>query len=162
MTAQESVKRYQQFIRRARLDTIQILAPIPLPGTQLRERLRRQNRIYSLEEIGWEYYDGSFPVSQPDEPLSAEELQLSAKKIMASFYQFQYLFRIALTVLFFPGLVFFLGNIKLGWRKWYRHWRNDWIRFTGWMIIKEWSLNFQKDRFLTKLQSAKGQVGRNA
>ncbi len=158
MTAQERVKRYQQFIRRARLDTIQILAPIPLPGTQLRERLKRQNRIYPLEEIGWEYYDGSFPVSEPDEPLSAEELQLSAKKIMASFYQFQYVFRIALNVLLFPGLVFFLGNIKPGWRKWYRHWRNNWIRFTGWMIIKEWSSNFQKDKFLTKLQSAKGQV----
>jgi radical SAM superfamily enzyme YgiQ (UPF0313 family) len=160
MTAQERVKRYRQFIRKARLDTIQILTPIPLPGTQLRERLKRQNRIYPLKEVGWEYYDGNFPIFEPDTPLSAEEMQLSARKIMASFYQFQYFFKIGLNILLFPGLVFFLGNIKLGWRKWYRPWRNDLVRSMGWIIIKKWNLNFHKDNFFEKLQSAKGQVGR--
>ncbi len=159
MTAQERVKRYRQFIRKARLDTIQILNPIPLPGTQLRERLKRQNRVYPLQEVGWEYYDGNFPIFEPDAPLSAEELQLSARKIMASFYQFQYFFKIGLNILLFPGLIFFLTNIKLGWRKWYRPWRNDLVRFMGWIIMKEWNMNFQKDRFFEKLQSAKGQVG---
>jgi len=159
MTAQERVKRYRQFIRKARLDTIQILTPIPLPGTQLRQRLERQNRIYPLKEVGWEYYDGNFPIFEPDEPLSAEEMQLSARKVMASFYRFQYFFKIGLNILLFPGLVFFFGNIKLGWRKWYRTWRNDLVRFAGWIIMKEWNLNFQKDSFFQKLQSAKGQVG---
>jgi len=159
MTAQERVKRYRQFIRKARLDTIQILNPIPLPGTQLRERLKRQNRIYPLDEVGWEYYDGNFPIFEPDAPLSAEEMQLSARKIMASFYQFQYFFKIGLNILLFPGLIFFLTNIKLGWRKWYRPWRNDLVRFIGWIILKEWNWNFQKDRFFEKLQSAKEQVG---
>ena len=160
MTAQERVKRYRQFIRKARLDTIQILTPIPLPGTQLRERLKRQNRIYPLNEVGWEYYDGNFPIFEPDAPLSAEEMQFSARKVMASFYRFQYFFKIGLNILLFPGLVFFLGNIKLGWRKWYRPWRNDLVRSMGWIIIKKWNWNFQKDRFFEKLQSAKGQVGR--
>jgi len=160
MTAQERVKRYRQFIRKARLDTIQILTPIPLPGTQLRERLKRQNRIYPLNEVGWEYYDGNFPIFEPDAPLSAEEMQFSARKVMASFYRFQYFFKIGLNILLFPGLVFFLGNIKLGWRKWYRPWRNDLVRSMGWIIIKKWNWNFQKDRFFEKLQSAKGHVGR--
>jgi radical SAM superfamily enzyme YgiQ (UPF0313 family) len=159
MTAKERVKRYQKFIRKARLDTIQILTPIPLPGTHLRERLKRQKRVYPLEEVGWEYYDGNFPIFEPDEPLSAEEIQLSARKIMASFYQFRYFFKIGLNILLFPGLIFFLTNIKLGWRKWYRPWRNDLVRFMGWIIIKKWNLNFQKDIFFEKLQSAKGQVG---
>jgi radical SAM superfamily enzyme YgiQ (UPF0313 family) len=158
MTAPERFKRYQQFIRRARLDTIQILTPIPLPGTQLRERLKRQNRIYPLSEVGWEYYDGNFPIFEPDDPLSAEEMQLYARKIMASFYQFQYFFKIGLNILLFPGLLFFLADIKLGWRKWYRPWRNDLVRFAGWTIIKGWNANFQRDKFVVKLQSAKGQV----
>ena len=158
MTGQERVKRYQRFIRKARLDTIQILTPIPLPGTELRERLKRQNRVYPLAEVGWEYYDGNFPIIEPDAPLSAEEMQRSAMKIMSSFYQFQYFFKIGLNILMFPGIIFFLTNIKLGWRKWYRPWRNDLVRFAGWALIKAWNANFQNDKFLEKLQSAKGLV----
>lgn len=158
MPAAERVKRYREFIRRARLDTIQILTPIPLPGTELRERLKQQNRIYPLADVGWEYYDGNFPIFEPDAPLSPEEMQSSARKIMASFYLFPYFFKIGLNILLFPGIIFYLANIKWGWRKWYRSWRNDLIRFMGWLIIKKWNLNFQKDRFLLKLQSAKGQL----
>jgi radical SAM superfamily enzyme YgiQ (UPF0313 family) len=157
MTARKRFKCYQQFIQRAHLDTIQILTPIPLPGTQLRERLKRQNRIFPLEDVGWEYYDGNFPIFEPDAPLTAEEMQLSARKIMASFYRFQYFFKIGLNILLFPSLIFFLVNIKLGWRRWYRAWRNDLVRFMGWIIIQGWNANFQKDRFLAKLQSARRQ-----
>ncbi|MBU1044438.1 MAG: B12-binding domain-containing radical SAM protein [Candidatus Omnitrophica bacterium] len=152
MAAPERVKQYQQFIRRARLDTIQILIPIPLPGTELRKRLKQQNRVFSIQEVGWEYYDGNFPVFLPDAPLSVEQLQSSTKKIMASFYRFPYFFKIGFNVLLFPGLIFFLSNIKFGWRKWYRIWRNDLVRFMGWMIIRKWNLNFQKERFFEKLQ----------
>jgi len=159
MTAKERIKRYQRFIRAARLDTIQILSPIPLPGTQLRERLARQNRIFPLKDVGWEYYDGNFPVFRPDRPLSAEELLVSTKVIMSSFYRFYYLFKIGVNILLFPGLVFFLTNIKLGWRRWYRPWRNDLIRFMGWIIVKKWKTHFQKDGFFGKLQSAKGHIG---
>ena len=52
MTARRRVRCYRQFIRRARLDTIQILTAIPLPGTQLRARLAEQNRIFPLSEVG--------------------------------------------------------------------------------------------------------------
>jgi radical SAM superfamily enzyme YgiQ (UPF0313 family) len=162
MTARERVKRYLCFIRKARLDTIQVLTPIPLPGTQLRERLQRQRRIYPLQNLGWEYYDGNFPVFEPDAPLSAEDMQASAQKIMASFYRFHYIFKIVLNVLIFPGLIFFLGNIKRGWKKWYRPWRNDLVRFMGWIIIKKWKLNFQKENFYENLQSAKAQIARIA
>lgn len=159
MTAQERIKRYRRFIRRARLDTVQIMNPVPLPGTRLRERLKRQNRIYPLNEVGWEYYDGNFPIFVPDAPLTAEVMQDSARAVMTSFYQFPYFFKIGLNILLFPGLIFFLTNIKLGWRKWYRLWRNDLVRFMGWIIIKKWDLNFQKERFFEKLLSAKRQLG---
>jgi radical SAM superfamily enzyme YgiQ (UPF0313 family) len=158
MTAKERVKRYQTFIRQARLDTIQILLPVPLPGTQLSERLKQQNRIYDLHDVGWEYYDGNFPIFEPDAPLTAEEMQAAQRKIMASFYRFSYFFKIGLDVLTFPALVLFLHDIRLGWRKWYRSWRNDLVRFMGWIIVREWSLNFKRNRFLQKLQIAKERV----
>ena len=158
MTASQRVKRYRTFIRKARIDTIQILLPVPLPGTQLSQRLRAQHRIYDVHDVGWEYYDGNFPVFAPDAPLTAEGMQAAQRKIMASFYQFGYFFKIGLDILTFPKLVLFLHNIKQGWEGWYRHWRNDLIRFMGWIIIRKWNCDFDKNRFFERLQSAKGQV----
>lgn len=160
MTAKERAKKYRAFIRKASIDTIQILLPVPLPGTQLRERLKQQNRIYDINDVGWEYYDGNFPIFEPDAPLTAEKMQASQRKIMASFYRFGYFFKIGLNILAFPALVLFLHDIRLGWSKWYRAWRNDLIRFVGWIIVKEWNLNFKRNRFLDKLQIAKDNVRR--
>jgi len=162
MAAKERVTRYQKFIREARIDTIQILLAVPLPGTQLSERLRRQNRIYDLNSVGWEYYDGNFPVFEPDAPLTPEDMQAAQRKLMASFYRFSYFFKIGLDVLVFPALVLFLHDIRLGWSKWYRSWRNDLIRFMGWTIVKEWNLNFKKDGFLEKLSRAKSAIAGRA
>ncbi len=154
MSAKERVKRFRQFIRKAKIDTIQVLLPGPLPGTELRHRLATQNRIYPLQDVGWEYYDGNFPLFDPDEPMSAEEMQASARRIMGKFYQFKYMFMIGLHIFSFPALFFFLHNVKLGWRKWYRPWRNALIRFGGWIIMKRWASEFKKDKFLEKLKRA--------
>jgi radical SAM superfamily enzyme YgiQ (UPF0313 family) len=160
MTASQRVKRYQEFIRKARIDTIQILLPVPLPGTQLSQRLKSQNRIYDIRDVGWEYYDGNFPIFEPDRPLTAEEMQAAQRKIMASFYRFAFLFKIGLDILFFPKLILFLHDIKQGWEKWYRHWRNDLIRFMGWVIMRKWEIEFNRNRFFERLRSAKAQMGR--
>jgi radical SAM superfamily enzyme YgiQ (UPF0313 family) len=154
MTAKERIKRLKSFIRRARIDTLQVLLPVPLPGTELRDRLKRQGRIYSVQDVGWEYYDGNFPVFEPDEPMTAEELQLSIRKIMGKFYQFKYMFMLAYHIFSFPALVFFVHNIKTGWRQWYRPWRNSLTRFGGWIIMKGWTLELKKGKFLQKLRKA--------
>ena len=155
VSPKERVKHYRRFIKKARIDTVQVLLPVPLPGTQLRDRLNRENRIYPIQNIGWEYYDGSFPLFEPDKPLTSEEVHSSAKKIMGRFYQFKYMFLIGAKILSFPSLVFFLHNIRLGWRRWYRSWRNYLIRFGGWITLKKWATEFRRDRFLDKLQNAK-------
>jgi len=148
------VKRFKDFIKKSKIDSVQVLLAGPLPGTELRYRLQRQNRIYPLQEIGWEYYDGNFPLFEPDEPLTAEEMQASIRKIMGKFYQFKYMFMILLNIFSFPALIFFLHNIKMGWRKWYRPWRNNLLRFGGWIIMRRWTSEFKKDKFLQKLQKA--------
>ena len=154
MSAGERVKRYRDFIRKAKIDTVQVLLPVPIPGTELRRRLQQQNRIYPLADIGWEYYDGNFPIFEPDEPLTAKQIQRCARKIMGRFYQFKYMFFVALNIFSFPTLIFFFHNIRLGWRKWYRNWRNHLIRFAGWITFRKWTLEFKKNNFMQKLENA--------
>jgi radical SAM superfamily enzyme YgiQ (UPF0313 family) len=154
MSADERTKRYKRFIHKAKIDTVQVLLPVPMPGTELWRRLHEQNRIYPLGDIGWEYYDGNFPIFEPDEPLTAKQIQYSAKKIMGHFYHFKYMFFVAMNIFSFPTLVFFLHNIRLGWRKWYRNWRNYLIRFVGWVTFRKWMIAFRKNNFLQRLESA--------
>lgn len=155
MSARERVRRFKDFIWKAKIDTVQILLAGPLPGTELRRRLSLQNRIYPIQDVGWEYYDGNFPLFEPDAPMTAEEMQLSVRKLMGRFYQFKYMLMVGLHIFSFPALVFFLHNIRAGWRKWYRPWRNNLARFGGWIVIRQWTLQFRKDKFPQRLQQAK-------
>ena len=154
MPAKERIRRFKAFIRKARIDTVQVLLPVPLPGTELRERLQRQNRIYPVGDVGWEYYDGNFPIFEPDDPMTAVEIQRSMHRIMGKFYQFKYMFMIGLQIFSFPALVFSLHNIRVGWRRWYRPWRNALVRFGGWIIMKGWMSQFKKGGFSEKLKRA--------
>ena len=151
----ERVDRFRTFIKKTRLDTIQVLLPVPLPGTEMTDRLKGQNRIFSHEIVGWEYYDGNFPLFEPDDPLTPEEMQLAIRKIMGRFYRFRSMFSIGLNILTFPAMIFSFFNIKIGWRKWYRMWRNDLLRFGGWITIKQWTSDFKKSSFNSKLRRAK-------
>ena len=157
MSGEDRIKAFWKFIRKARIDTIQILLPVPLPGTELTKRLKDAGRVFPKEEIGWEYYDGNFPLFTPDYPLTAEDLHLANKTIMARFYQFSYVFAIGLDFLLFPMILFPFFNVKDGWRKWYHSWRNNVWRFIGWNILRKWMSNRNKDNFSTKLEA----VGKN-
>ncbi len=145
----ERIKIYKSFIKKSRIDTIQILNPIPLPGTLLRKRLEEKKRIYPLDKVGWEYYDGNFPVIIPDQN-NEKDIQYAPIHIMSSFYRFNNVFKIILSIMLFPGLIIFLANIKTGWRKWYRLWRNCLIRFNGWLIINHWKTSFHKTIYLRR------------
>ncbi len=155
MSTKERVKQFRRFIRKAKIDTIQVLLPTPLPGTELRHRLQGQKRIYPLKDIGWEYYDGNFPLFKPDEPIEPEEMQRATRNIMGKFYRFRHMFMVGINILSFPYMVFSLHNIKKGWTTWYRKWRNNIFRFGGWMIIRGWYARFKKGDFTEKLRRAK-------
>lgn len=155
MPARERVRRFRRFIKKAKIDTIQVLLPVPLPGTAMTERLQKQNRVYPREVVGWEYYDGNFPLFEPDVPLSAEETQASIRNIMGRFYRFKHMFQIGLHVLWFPTMILFLHNVRAGWRRWYRVWRNNVLRFGGWVILRNWTRQFKKGVFPEKLAQAK-------
>lgn len=152
MSAMERARHLRRFIKKARIDTLQVLLPIPLPGTELRERLKAQGRIYPIEHIGWEHYDGYFPLFEPDEPMTPEEMLSSVRKVMSGFYRFRHMFSVALNIFYFPSLLFSLHNIKSGWRVWYRPWRNSVMRFGGWIVEHAWHSNLKKGHFFRKLK----------
>jgi len=155
MSARERVNRFRRFIRRARIDTLQVLLPVPLPGTELRRRLQAEKRIYSPEHVGWEYYDGNFPLFEPDDPLTAEEMQAAAQQIMGRFYRFGHFLMVGLNILSFPALVLHLHNLRAGWRRWSRRWWNSLMGVAGWHIIRKWTAQFRKGNFAGKLAEAK-------
>lgn len=156
--ARERVRRFQTFIRQAKIDTVQVLLPVPLPGTELTARLMRDGRVYPRELIGWEYYDGNFPLFEPDPPLTAEEMQDSLRAIMGRFYRFKHMWLVGFWVLAFPALVFSLHNLRRGWGIWYRRWRNNLVRFGGWVIFRRWTAAFEKDDFRARLRRARENV----
>ncbi len=155
MPVNERVRRFRRFIRQSGIDSVQVLLPVPLPGTELRRRLEEQGRIYPLEDVGWQYYDGNFPLFEPDSPTTAEELQRAGKRIMSRVYRFRYAILVAASILSFPVLVFSLHRLKAGWSRWYRKWEIRLIRFGGWITIRKWTSDFKRGDFLPRLQKAR-------
>jgi hypothetical protein len=86
LTLKQRADRYIDFVKRSRIDTLQVLKAVPVPGSELAKRLEAEGRIYPLEEVGWDKYDGNFLCYQPDPGDNAIELQEEAIRIMREFY----------------------------------------------------------------------------
>ncbi len=87
LTLEERAKAYYSFFRAARIDTIQVLNAVPLPGSELRRRLVDEGRIFPLEMVGWDKYDGAFLCYDPTpEGLDAYTLQHLPRHLMKKRY----------------------------------------------------------------------------
>jgi radical SAM superfamily enzyme YgiQ (UPF0313 family) len=146
LNTKERTKRFKKFIRQGQLDTVQILRAIPIIGTELRSRLSKENRLFSLELLPWEKYDGNYACFQPDD-MSLKELQEIPTKLMKKFYDPMSFFRIALRTVAFP-----IDYLFRGWDKWHRGWRNDLKKYGGHLFIKGWLKRYHRDNFLEKLE----------
>lgn len=114
LTLRERADRYLSFIRRTRLDTIQVLKPVPVPGSRLAERLARQKRILPLDVVGWDKYDGNYLTFLPDLGISATELQKQANRIMRRFYSRLSFLKFPLLVLETPVEILRMGFQRAG------------------------------------------------
>jgi radical SAM superfamily enzyme YgiQ (UPF0313 family) len=152
LSLRERIRTFRRFVRRGRLDTIQLLLPVPLPGTELTTRLAAQGRLFPREDFGWEYYDGNFPLFMPDPPLTPEQMHGALRRIMGRFYRFRHMFGVAYNILVFPAMIFSVFNLRVGWRHWHRAWRNDLKRFGGWIVFRNWSSALRKGGFHDKLR----------
>ena len=168
----ERTKKFICFIKLSKMHTAQILLPVPLPGTKLRARLELDRRIYPLEQIGWEYYDGQFALFEPDNGANPEELQAAAKIIMSYCYNLRHFFHVAFALIIgFPSIVFpsvltlatlKVRHIKSAFRLWRRYfWRTQKIRFLGHFVIKGWLAKFKRSDFPLKLQQARQKLPKN-
>ena len=166
LSTTERTKRFRKFIRRSRIDTAQVLLTIPLVGTELRDRMAKEGRLYDL---GWEYYDGQFPLYEPGDGLTPEELQSAVGQIMGKFYSFNNLWRLIVNIVFyFPLLVFpatttlfslRVRHLVAAFRNWYKvFFRTQSIRFGGHIVFKNWLKSFRRSDFLAKLAAAKKQL----
>jgi len=79
----QKAKRFIKFFKKAKLDTIQVLNAVPLPGSELRTKLEAENRILPL---GWDKYDGLFLCYIPEEGIDAYELQTLPRILMRKKY----------------------------------------------------------------------------
>ena len=147
LSTKKRAKRFRTFVRNARLDTVQILRAIPLIGSELRARLEKDKRLFPLEVLPWERYDGNYACFKPKD-MSLRELQEVPTKLMKGFYDPMSLFRIALKTLAFP-----IDYMIRGWDTWYRSWRNDLRKYGGHLVIKRWAKCYKRDDFVRKLES---------
>ena len=68
MPAEERIRRFKKFIKQARLDTVQVLLPAPLPGTELTRRLRNRTESSPKTWSGGNIMTGTSPSLFPMHP----------------------------------------------------------------------------------------------
>ncbi len=161
----ERIKRFKKFIHDARIDTCQVLLPIPLPGTELRARLEAQGRIFPLEYVGWKLCDGQFPIFMPDDNIDPAEMQRAIIEIMGRFYGFHHFWMVVLNFLvYFPAFIFpstltlatmrvrYITSVFSWWKQTLL--RNSAIRFGGWLVVRGWKKRFEEGDFPDRLKKA--------
>jgi radical SAM superfamily enzyme YgiQ (UPF0313 family) len=79
-------REFSRFFRKSRLDTVQVLNAVPLPGTELRRRLEEEDRILPQDIAGWDKYDGSFLCYRPEAGVDAQQLQEMPRLLMKKRY----------------------------------------------------------------------------
>lgn len=89
MSARERAQAFWRFLKAAKLDTIQVLALTPIPGTEDWKDLDREGRIF--KELGWSAWDGLHVVFQPDKGMTPQEVQKEVVRLHSKFYAFHYL-----------------------------------------------------------------------
>jgi len=75
-------ERTLEFIRRARIDTVQFTVLTPFPGTPVFEKLQAENRILTTD---WSKYDCSHAVFKPTK-MTPEELEEGVRDAYREFY----------------------------------------------------------------------------
>lgn len=87
ITIRERADAFKTFFKKAKIDTIQLLNAVPLPGSELRTRLDQEGRLLPLSLVGWDKYDGLFLCYDPrPDGLNPDDLQIMPKLLMKKKY----------------------------------------------------------------------------
>ena len=149
LSVEEMAKRFKSFIRQSHIDSIQVLHPVPLVGTELRSRLEREGRILPSELVSWNRYDGNYACFVPDN-MTLAELQEMPLKIMKWFYSPLSFLRIPLRTIAFP-----FDYLIRGWRRWHKGWLRDIVKYGGHLLVQRWQKKQENNLFLARLEQFK-------
>ena len=147
LSAKEMARRFRRFIRKARLDSVQVLHAVPIVGSGLRDRLEAEKRILPLELAPWSKYDGNWACSIPDANMTLRQFQETPMRIMKWFYNPFSFFRIGLRILAFPA-----DCLVRGWNEWRRGWLRDLVKSGGHILVKKWQNMREQEAFLERLE----------
>ncbi len=153
LSVSEMIKRFKDFIREIKINSIQVLHPVPAVGTKLRERLEREGRIFPLSIVPWSKYDGNYSCFIP-ENMSIKEFQETPIKLMRWFYSPFSFFKVSYRTIILPAYYFVTG-----WRYWYRGWRRDVVRSGGYLLVRQWQKKQKAEIFLSRLENYKKNSG---
>lgn len=150
LSVNEMVKRFRTFIRKAKLGTIQIMHPIPIVGADLLARLSAEGRLFPLDVLPWNRYDGNFACFIPDN-MTLEELQNIPISLMGKFYNAVNLLKIILRTIVFP-----FDYLIRGWYYWHRirdGWVKDATKYGGYRLLKRWRKTDNGRLFMERLEN---------
>jgi radical SAM superfamily enzyme YgiQ (UPF0313 family) len=181
LTLEERAQAYKRFFRQARIDTIQVLNAVPLPGSYLRTRLESQGRL--LSSTGWDKYDGQFLCYDPTpDGYDPVELQEIPRRLMKEWYlgntiiayinygnwaNWAYLATIGFPIQFSAhyvkrlvsdmlegrfSAVTFRKSLNSTWHQIKRSWRNTLIRTYGGQTVRRWMREYRKSRYHVTLE----------
>ncbi|MDP3883195.1 MAG: cobalamin-dependent protein [Candidatus Staskawiczbacteria bacterium] len=143
----ERVGIYKKFIKKACLDFIQVLLPIPLPGSELYNEYKTAGKLFPLSVAGWNKYDGNFLLIKPDKKANLHELQSANLRIMKWFYSPFSFYKMVYRTLIFPVDCFLRG---------FGPWKSDWgrevILWIGHGIVKSWLQTRESEKHLEELE----------
>ena len=145
LSVAEMTKQFKTFIRRAKMDSIQVLHPVPIVGSDLRDRLQQENRVFPLKLVPWSYYDGNYTCFLPKD-MTLSEHQETPMRIMRWFYSPLSFLGVTVRTVTFP-----IHYLITGWRAWHDGWKRYVVRFGGHRLLRQWQKR-QRDRaFIVKL-----------
>ncbi len=166
ISIKEKTKKFWDFIRTAKPDSLQVLLYTPIIGTPDYAFLEENNRL--RKDLSWEFYDGTHLVFVPDEGIDPRELQEESIKLMRKFYSFNFFWRFGRISLVLNSIRFglitiampfiWLLNLKirhffyfsfkktssLAWQSAKRSFRKAKISLGGSSIISSWLKKFKK------------------
>ena len=80
---------------------------------------------------------------------------------MGRFYNARCVVMFLLNIFTFPYLLLYIFSIKTGWRRWYRRWRYYFFRLVGSNILKKWTFQLHKGKFLGRLKEAQRNIAKH-
>ena len=147
ISTRQKIKRFKEFIKKTHLDFVQILLPVPFPGTELFAELRKENRLFPLSIAPWNKYDGNFILFKPGGSIKLRDLQSANMKIMSWFYSPFSLYKLIYRTLAFP-----IDYLVRGWNPWYEDWGREVIKSIGHSIVTRWKETRESDTHIETLE----------